>query len=161
MNVFELVAMNEIRSARTYNAVFNDYAEYFPKKFMYETKPGDIIALDESGDDEIYVLATEKHKVIVGVHSDDYGHLIGGENPPPDYTYIDWNKDKFIPIGLAGRVRVKFTGVAKKGMKVVPSAVPGIGREFNPEIDSEDSIIGYLVENNSKSTVKRVKMKIK
>lgn len=149
-----------INGSKVFNAVWNDYAEYFPKDYMYETEPGDIIALKDDIDEEIYELATESNSVVVGVHSGEYGHLIGGEQQPVDYTYEEWNKNKFIPVGLAGRVHVKFIGEAKKGMKVVPSTIPGVGREYDPQTDSYDKIIGYLVESNNDSRVKKVRMKI-
>lgn len=150
----------DIRGARVFNAVWNDYAEYFPKKKNYITEPGDIIALSETENDEIYELATDKHNTIVGVHSDCYGHLIGGEQPPEDIEYEEYNKNKFIPIGLSGRLSVKFKGIAKKGMKVVPSEIPGVGREFDKSKDEYDKVIGFLVENNNNTEIKRVKMKI-
>lgn len=64
-----------------------------------------------------------------------------------------------IAIGLAGRVPVKFSGVAKKGMKVVPSSIPGVGREYGFN-DNYENVIGYLVESNDDPGVKTVKMKI-
>ncbi|MGL5713187.1 MAG: hypothetical protein ACRCX2_09225, partial [Paraclostridium sp.] len=138
MNIFNLRVMTTISSTGTitgskvYNAVWNDYAEYFPKKENYITEAGDIIALCEDSDEEIYVLATENHTMIVGAHSDQYGHLIGGEEAPNGVDFVEHNDKKFIPVGLVGRLPVKFIGEAKKGTKVVPSHIPGVGRKFNP-----------------------------
>lgn len=151
----------DITGTRVFNAVWNDYAEFFPKKKETITEPGDIIALDENSNEECYVKATNFHSVIVGVHSDEFGHLIGGKQPKKNEDYLEINKNDFIPIGLAGRVKVKFRGIAKKGMRVVPSDVAGVGRKYNPKIDSQDHIIGYIVENNFQEGIKKVKIKIK
>ncbi|MGL5316355.1 MAG: head fiber protein [Peptostreptococcaceae bacterium] len=145
-----------------WNAVWNDYAEYFPKKKGYVTEAGDIIALSMEDDTEVYELATEDHFVIVGAHSDFYGHIIGGEKLPDGYqgTFEEYNAEKFIPVGMVGRIPVKFKGVAKKGMKVVPSDEPGVGRAFDRTKDDYDKVIGYIVENNDEEGVRRVKIKI-
>ncbi|MGL5316810.1 MAG: hypothetical protein ACRC92_26370 [Peptostreptococcaceae bacterium] len=151
-----------LRASAVYNAVWNDYAEYFPKVEGYVTEAGDIIALSLDEDKEIYELATENHIIIVGAHSDQFGHLIGGDEPPIDYkgTFTEYNEHKFIPVGLVGRIPVKFKGVARKGMKVVPSDEPGVGREFDRTRDDYDKVIGYIVENNNEDGVRRVKIKI-
>lgn len=154
-------ASGDIRGSRVFNAVWNDYAEYFPKKKETFTEPGDIIALDENSDNEYYVKATDSNSVIVGVHSDEFGHLIGGKKPKENEDYLEINKEDFIPIGLAGRVKVKFKGIARKGMKVVPSEIAGVGREFNLKTDSLDKIIGVILENNLEEKIKKVKIKIK
>ena len=154
-------ASGDIRGARVFNAVYNDYAEFFPKKKETITEPGDIIALDENSNEECYVKATSFHSVIVGVHSDEFGHLIGGKQPKENEDYLEINKNDFIPIGLAGRVKVKFKGIARKGMRVVPSNIDGVGRKYNPKIDSQDHIIGYVVEDNLNEEIKRVKIKIR
>lgn len=156
-----IIATGDIRGTRVFNAVYNDYAEFFPKKKEIITEPGDIIALDENSNEEYYVKATSFHSVIVGVHSDEFGHLIGGKQPKENEDYLEINKDDFIPIGLAGRVKVKFKGIARKGMKVVPSNIDGVGRKYNPKLDSQDHIIGYVVEDNLNEEIKKVKIKIR
>lgn len=148
-----------IIGSQVFNAVWNDYAEFFPKKDGYITEAGDIIALSMDDDGEFYELATEEHYTIVGAHSDQFGHLIGGEKPPLGEDFVEWNKEKYIPVGLVGRLPVKFKGIAKKGMKVVPSDIPGVGREFGHG-DSYDKVIGYIVENNNEEGIRRVKIKI-
>lgn len=161
LSALNINASKDIIGSRVFNAVWNDYAEYFPKKKETLTEPGDIIALDENSDDEYYVKATDSHSVIIGVHSDEFGHLIGGKKPKENEDYLEINKENFIPIGLAGRVKVKFKGIARKGMKVVPSEIAGVGREFNSKTDSLDKIIGTIVENNLEKKIKKVKIKIK
>lgn len=157
-----LTAAGDITGARVFNAVWNDYAEYFPKLEGYKTEPGDIIALSLQDNDEYYELATETHNLVVGVHSDQYGHLIGGEHVPAGVNeeFEVYNNKRYIPVGLVGRLPVKFTGEAKKGIKVVPSNIPGVGRAFNSKLDDYDKVIGYIVENNNEPGIRKVKIKI-
>lgn len=157
--------MGNITAAKVYNAVWNDYAELFPKLKSTKSEAGDIIALDITNEDEVYSKATEdSSQFIVGVHSDEYAHLIGGERPSSDYsgTFEEFNKDKFIPVGLAGRVRAKCIGLIKKGDKLVISDIPGVARAFDPKLDNPHNIFGMAVENkNNPDVISRIKMFIK
>ena len=147
------------------SAYYADYAEFFPRG--EETEVGDIIALDEFSEDEKYVKATENSICVIGVHSEDYGIIVGGENPKDDIVtrdnYFKYNISKYIPVSLAGRVPVKFKGISHKGVRVVPSEIPGVGRAFDATKDDRDSIIGYLVEsdNGDNEEIRLLKMKIK
>ena len=152
MNVYNLIAINEIIGNKTYNAVWNDYAELFERG--EQTEAGDIIALDTLSPTEQYIKADSSSKRVIGVHSDTYGHLIGGEKLN---NYED-NFEKFIPIGLAGRVNVKVKGKVELGDYIVPSEKKGIGRAYNKDIDDRDLIIGYLVEADEREDVRRLKM---
>ena len=142
----------DIIAENVWNAVWNDYAEFFERGC--DTEPGDIIALDESFDGERYIKATEDSKYVVGVHSDSFGHIVGGYG-----TSIKDAEKNFIPVGLTGRVNVKFIGDAKRGMEVVPSEIPGVGRAFS-ENDNPKSIVGYLLVNDSSDGIRRLKMMI-
>lgn len=136
------------------NSVYNDYAELFPKG--EETEPGDLIVLDLNSKEEKYVKSNENNYRVVGVHSDEYGHLLGGDD-----TTLEENLKHYIPIALAGRVRVKFFGTAIRNEYVVPSAIPGVARMYYKDIDSPESIIGILVEADDKQDeVRRLKIKI-
>ena len=143
---------------KVYNAVFNDYAEFFPRG--EDTEIGDIIALDEYSKEEKYIKATSNNKVIIGIHSGEFAHLIGGEEAPEGKDFFEHNIKRYIPVGLIGRCHCKFIGKAEKGMKVVPSNIPGVGKEFNQEIDSMYNIVGYVIENNLDKNIKLVKIKL-
>lgn len=154
-----------VRAARVYNAVYNDYAEYFPRG--EETEPGDIVALNPFTEEESYIRAREGFPVI-GVHSDEYGHIIGGDKESKDkgLSIDEYNLKHYIPVGLCGRCKTKTIGPIKKGDKIVLSSIPGVGRAYNKEIDSiEDYInsIGIAVENqpinDDKIRLVRVKLK--
>ena len=131
-------------SAKVYNAVWNDYAEFFERG--EETEVGDIIALDENSDEERYIKATSDSNVIVGVHSDTFAHLIGGENPPSGEDFYEYNIKKFIPIGLAGRVKVKVIGPVKKGDYITISPFnDGVGISINNHCEKYGWTVGRTI----------------
>lgn len=147
---------------RAYNAVYNDYAEFFPRG--EDTEPGDIIALDDSVDQEQYVKATIDSCRVVGIHSNEYAFLIGGENPPEGQDFYSYNISKYIPVGLAGRCRVKVLGPIRKGQDIIPTSIPGIGRAFNREKDNPSLLylsVGFAVENSTDESIKLVRAKLK
>ena len=141
-----------------YNAVWNDYAEFFPRG--EETEAGDFVALSLDSDNEVYVKASKETSKSVGIHSDSFGHLIGGENAPEGQDFVEYNLPKYIPVGLVGRVRANIVGEVKKGDFIVISDIPGVGRAFNKETDSYVDIIGMACESSSEKDIKRIKVKL-
>lgn len=153
------VVTDTVMATKVYNALWNDYAELFPKGEL--TEPGDVIALDVKADKEAYGKYNGSAPA-VGVHSDEFAMLIGGEQPPAGKNLYQHNKDKYIPVALAGRVRVNFIGDARKGQYVVPSKeYPGCARLFNKETDSCCDILGILIEEDNKVSKRRLKIKLK
>lgn len=131
-----------LTASRVVNAQYNDYAEFFERG--EETEAGDIIALDLSSDEERYVKATPKNRVIVGIHSDEYAHIIGGEKGKT----LEENLKNFIPVALAGRVHVKVSGVVYKGDRIIISdSMPGIGVSLDNNSISDRQVIGIALEN--------------
>lgn len=131
----------DLTANRVWNAVYNDYAELFPR--LEDTEPGDIIALAIEQEEEGYRLAHAGDKLLVGVHSDQFAHLIGGEIPDNGEDFITYNLKKFIPIGLAGRVKVNVKAPIQKGDKITISDIPGIGRKAN----EGEQAVGYALED--------------
>ena len=144
---------------KIYNAVWNDYAEFFERG--EETEAGDIIALDESQENEIYVKATKGSKVIAGIHSDSFAHLIGGEQPPNGEDFVEYNLKKYIPVGLAGRVRCKVRGVIKRGDKIILSDTAGVGEALKELNVSNINIVGIALENKKTEDIGAIKILIK
>lgn len=133
-------------ATKVYNAIWNDFAEFFERGEA--TEPGDIIALNRDGDG--YVRSQWRASTLVrGVHSDTFGSIVGG-NGQED------NDEKFIPVGLAGRVRVKLLGPAKKGDYVISSDLPGIGIAVSEYVPG--AILGQVEENKASTGVDRVNM---
>ncbi len=145
-----------LTAARVVNAQYNDYAEFFERG--EETEAGDIIALDLSSDKERYVKATPKNRVIVGIHSDEYAHIIGGEK---DKT-LEENLKNFIPVALAGRVHVKVSGVVYKGDRIVISnGMPGIGIALTNNSTSNKQVIGIALENKYNLGIGKIRLLLK
>ena len=154
----DITASGNITGSAVYNAVWNDYAEFFPRG--EETKAGDFVALSLDSDNEVYVKASKKTSKSVGIHSDSFGHLIGGEQAPKGQDFVEYNLPKYIPVGLVGRVRANIVGEVKKGDFIVISDISGVGRAFNKEIDSYVDIIGMACESSSEKDIKRIKVKL-
>lgn len=144
-----------LQGDRITNAVWNDYAEYFPKG--EETEPGDIIALDSNSDKEQYIKADCNSRRVIGVHSDSYGHILGGDKVEDYNKFFEENDKKYIPVGLNGRVYVKIKGPVKIGDYIVPSEEKGIGRALK-DGEKSKNIIGYVVEPDNLTEERRVKI---
>lgn len=143
-------------STKVYNAVWNDYAEFYPKG--EDTEPGDIIMLDINSKDEKYIKATEGSTTVVGVYSDTYGHLIGGEEALDGREFVEYNSEKYIPVGLVGRVYCKVIGKINKGDRIVVSEIAGVGRKFDAEKDNVFQIVGMAVENKESLQIDKIKV---
>lgn len=141
------------------SAVWNDYAELFERGC--KTEPGDLIALDVTADKEQYTLATKSNNRVVGVHTDEYGFLIGGEQQPETQDYLQYNLPRFIPVGLAGRCHVKLKGTCKRGDYLVPSDVPGVAEVYNDKVDSILTIFGIACENKNSDDIDKVRVYLK
>ena len=152
-----ITVIGNINGSKVYNAVWNDYAEFFP-----ETEPGDIIGLDLNSETERYIKA-RLDTPPVGVHSFEFAHLIGGETPPSGVDFYDYNIKKYIPVGLAGRVKVKVIGPVKKGDYITVSHLPGIGKVYYDDVDDFKKVIGIVcdVEKNANMNSNIILVKIK
>lgn len=137
----------DLTALRVHNAIYNDYAEFFEKG--EDTEIGDIIALDMTSDKEKYVKATKYSKVIVGIHTEEFAQVIGGNKDS-----INKNKEEFIPISLMGRVHVKVKGPVYKGDYINPSDIPGVGESsiFN------EKAVGISLENNKEPGIRLIKV---
>ena len=145
--------------SRCYGAVYNDYAEWFPRGG--ETEPGDIIALDVTSQKERYVRADARCKMIAGVHSDEYAMLIGGEYASDTEDYHEKNIGKYIPVTLAGRVMTRVTGPICTGDIILPSDIPGVGRAARKDEQySSYCVVGYAVESDDRTDVRRLRIRV-
>lgn len=154
------IAAEEITGQRIYGSYWSDYAEFFPKG--EETNPGDLIMLNPHSDTEEYVAHTGEQDIpVIGVHSDEFGHIIGGEDPIDKQDFLDYNLDRNIPVALAGRVHVSFIGKAKRNNYVVPSDVKGCAKLYDATKDNPLQIIGILVEDDDRTDKRRLRIKLK
>lgn len=150
-----VVLTGTLTATQVFNAVYNDYAEFFPRG--EDTERGDIIACDEASTREQYVKATDKSLCVVGVHSEEFAQIIGGLQVEEGKGVMETNIRQFIPVAMAGRVHVKYFGKAIVGTKVVPSEIPGVGRAWQ-EGDSLDHVVGRIVEPDTRQDVRLVKI---
>ena len=139
-------------------AVYNDYAEFFPRGEA--TEPGDIVALDLTADHESYIKATATSKIVAGVHSDEYAMLIGGDKVD-DGNYVEKNLVNYIPVSLAGRVMCKVTGPVHRGDTIIVSDIPGVGIATDDESIPHKRVVGYVVEDDDRTDIRRVKIRVK
>nr|DAU20150.1 MAG TPA: peptidase [Bacteriophage sp.] len=154
------IAAEEITGQRIYGSYWSDYAEFFPKG--EETNPGDLIMLNPHSDTEEYVAHTGEQDIpVIGVHSDEFGHIIGGEDPIDKQDFLDYNLDRNIPVALTGRVHVSFVGKAKRNNYVVPSDVKGCAKLYDATKDNPLQIIGILVEDDDRTDKRRLRIKLK
>lgn len=150
-----VVLTGTLTATQVFNAVYNDYAEFFPRGG--DTERGDIIACDETSTWEKYVKATDKSRCVVGVHSEEFAQIIGGLQVEEGKGVMETNIRQFIPVAMAGRVHVKYFGKAIVGTKVVPSEIPGVGRAWQ-EGDSLDHVVGRIVEPDTRQDIRLVKI---
>lgn len=101
-----------ITGTRVYNAVYNDYAEFYEKDNIDEiVNPGDIIEMNP--DTKKCRLCTSiGSNMVIGVCSDNYGHILGGDK----LDNMEDNNKKYIAIGLSGRVYVN----VEDGVNIMP-----------------------------------------
>lgn len=144
-----------LTASKVYNAVYNDYAEFFPRG--EDTQRGDIIALDETSGKEQYSKATSSSQCVVGVHTEDFASIIGGRTLSPGDDILKVNLPTYIPVALAGRVPVRMYGKARKGGWVIPSEMPGVGRMALPG-ESLTQAVGQIVKDDTAENVRLVKI---
>lgn len=153
-----VVLSGTLTATKVYNAVYNDYAEFFPRG--ESTQRGDIIALDESSPRERYVKATDKSRCVVGVHSEEFAQIIGGVTLQDGEDIMKANIPRYIPVALAGRVHVRMYGRAEAGGWVIPSDMPGIGRMAGPDDDLTNTV-GRIIVPDSGENVRLVKILVR
>lgn len=149
-----LTCSGTFSATAVYNAVWNDYAEVFEKYNIFEhIEPGDIVVWHECG-----VTKSSKYQDnrVIGVYSNTYGHLLGGDEGEDVEQAI---KDgKYVPIGLAGRVNVKVTGDIEEGDLIILSDIPGVGckcTDYKP-----GTVIGKALANHTGDQVSKIKILI-
>lgn len=143
-----LTTQGTITASKVYGAVWNDYADALPKD--EEIEPGDIVAKSTSS--EGYVKAACMTKMVVGVCSDTYGHLLGGQGS------IDTTLETHAPVAVAGNVRVKVKGTVSAGELIVASDTPGVGRACSTYIPG--TVVGKSLEDKTDEGVSRILIQV-
>lgn len=124
---------------RIFNAVYNDYAEFFEKNPGSKILPGEVVG-KVRGKNAYDTYNPETCSVPVGIYSDNFGHIIGGTE-----ENIEDNLECFIPVALKGRVHVKCYGYIEEGQYLIPSSHPGCA--IGTWDKSEGRILGIALES--------------
>lgn len=150
-----LTVTGDISGGRVFNAVWNDYADAVPKEEGQEISPGDLIC--KCPYSSKYEKSTRNHRyMIVGVCSDTYGHLLGGE----ENKSLEETLETHIPIAVAGNVKAKVVGQVFAGDLIVPSGIPGVGMKGPRSLESIGSIVGKALESKTSSGVERILIQV-
>ena len=94
---------------------------------------------------------------MVGVHSDEFGQVMGGMEPPEGEDFVTYNLKHFIPVALAGRVHVRVYGKVAAGGFIVPSDMPGVGRSAK-EGESTVNSVGRALSTDTNENVRRIRI---
>ena len=138
----------ELTATKIYNAVWNDYAEWFERENESEViEPGDVCVWIGNG---VSKNSKSNDKAVVGVCSDSYGHILGGEA----LENMEDNNKKFVPIGLKGRVSVNVIGEVEIGDLLVTSDIPGCAEVNNDA--PQNCIIGKALQGSNDINKKKI-----
>ena len=143
-----------ITGDKVYNAVWNDYAEWYEREDLDEYfEAGDIVTWHESG---VKKTTKSMDNLVVGVYSDTYGHIIGGEA----LDNMEDNIEKYIPVGVSGRVNVKVIGTVNRGDLIVSSDIPGIGIAIPSNLPHSGCVVGKALQYKGDNGLGKVKIQI-
>ena len=134
-----VTATGTFTATRVYNAVYNDYAECFANtNLIYNEVLHRIVEID---DNECVRLASKNSYRVIGVVSDNYGHLLGG-------TEEDVQNSNKIPVGLAGTLYVyTLDEIDTKNIGKLVCA-DNNGYATLAEKDCEGTIVGKIIGFN-------------
>ena len=138
-NSGNMVATGTLTASRVYNAVYNDYAECFNNtNLIYKEVLHRIVEID---DNECVRLASKNSYRVIGVVSDNYGHLLGGLEE-------DIENGHKIPVGLAGTLYVyTLDEIDTKNIGKLVCA-DNNGYATLADKDSEGTIVGKIIGFN-------------
>lgn len=146
-------ASGNITGGKVYGAVWNDYAEWFEKEDQNEEfEPGDIVSWNKNGVKKSQI---SRDALVIGVVSDTYGHILGGDS----LLDMEKNHERFVPIGLAGRLSVKISGCVNAGDLIITGKTPGVGVADNTAPYS--AIVGKALESSAEKGTKLIKILIR
>lgn len=126
-----------LRATRTYNAVYNDYAELFLKDNPEEEfRAGDVVVKIQGKN--TYTKCFEvADPLVVGVVSENYGHLLGGTGNK------EYDNKHYVAIGLAGVIPVYVDGPFNEGELLTSSDCVGFARSVDEYIPG--TVIGKVL----------------
>lgn len=135
-----------ISGFRVWNAVYNDLAEFYKKDpNCPELEEGDLIKV--SSDDTYTKFESDDDPyLVIGIYSPNYGFILGGN---PNESNLSNQMDKYIPVALSGRVKVKITTDKRckvhRGDLLVPAPNEGGVRSVNPHDKLKRKYLGCII----------------
>lgn len=150
-NNYAVDVQGYLRATRVYNAIYNDLAECFDldPKCVKDDVDNLIMELNENG---MVQPATENSQNVIGVVSDTYGYLLGG-------NLEDIQEKKIVPLGLSGTVWVKadkeVLDTAKATMFVV-SAGKGKAKAVDDFDKHKGSIFGKIIKVDKRKKMLKI-----
>lgn len=139
-------------ATRVYNAVYNDYAELFMKDDPEEEFEAGDVVVKVPGRAAYTKCSSNVDKLVVGVVSENYGHLLGGTGKE------EFDRKHFIPIGLAGVIPVKINGTVVEGDLLTTSDSLGMARRVEEYIPG--TVIGKVLRKIDDNTALMMIMNI-
>lgn len=103
----DMTVKGVVNADKVYGAYWNDIAEWYRKEDEHiNIESGRVISKSSRTSLNTYTVANKfNSRTIVGVSSNSYGFILGGDS----LKNMEDNKNKFIPVALAGRVRVRLS----------------------------------------------------
>lgn len=127
-----------------YNDVGGDVAELYPYNDDFDYEPGDVLITNGGVCEKTDEYMSPK---VIGVFSDTYHklHLLGGDSRevPEEYNY-----EKYLPVGILGKVLVKVTGDVKEHDLLACSKKLGYGTSINREEYIPGTVFAKALEGN-------------
>ena len=130
-----------ITQGRVYNSVYNDLSETFEKINDREiAEPGMLISLDEKTG-KYKICNVEEDNLVVGVQSNTYGMLLGGNRIDRTQDIIEL-ENTYFTVGISGKVWVNVVNSSniKPGDLLTSSKVKGFAKKS--EKRAQGTIIG-------------------
>jgi len=144
-----ITASGTITGSKVYNAVWNDYAELRKKDDPHEFIDAGMIVAKVPGK-LTYSVAKKDSKIIAGVCSNTYGVLLGGDKDKSE----EENLKKYVPVAIAGLVRVKVADNSIKEGDYIKVADYGFATRASiiDRVFKRNTIIGRSLEDSEGKT---------
>jgi hypothetical protein len=127
--------------------IVNDYAELYKKEYPYEQYDEGTVICKVPGKNTYDISNFDNRKLVVGVVTNSYGHLLGGDKD----LSLEENLQKYLPIALSGRVYVNITNGIEisEGDLLTVSTVKGAATVV--AFPEHGTIIGKALESSDGS----------
>lgn len=123
-------------ATRVYNAVYNDYADYWKAEVGVPKKPGYCYSLNKTG---LRITDKRADKACMGICSDTYGHAVG-------------SKQRAIPISVGGFILAHVDKEYDTGDLLVPNAKGILTLATKNEIIMQKCVAKYMYKETKIKT---------